>query len=215
MPQPVCALASRLRREGGAAAVVGVQRPLVAHAAGRHVRLHRTGVKGHGIHAEQLLVALATAIQLPQQQVQRAAEIISRGGDGAAAAHLAQQVKEDVGRVHHQLLLQGGHDAAPQIALFVRGVVQVVRHDDGAVPTQGAPQQIVRRNMIIVARLHHKRKPRLADAVFIVAQQRLGNAQLRRRLALGDAPLLPQQAQRAGKISCHLVFHPLIFLYRK
>ena len=64
-------------------------------------------------------------------------------------------------------------------------------------------QQIVRRHMVIVAHPGHEGQARLPDAVFIVAQQRLADAQLRRRLPLGHALLLPQQAQGAGKISCH------------
>ena len=52
LPQPRVGR-QRLRREGGAAAVVGVQRPLVAHAAGRHVRLHRTGVKGYSCRSSR------------------------------------------------------------------------------------------------------------------------------------------------------------------
>ena len=152
---------------------------------------------------------------MPQQQVKRTAEIVPGGSNRAAAAHLAQQVKENIGGVHHQLLLQGGHDAAPEVALFVRGVVQVVSHYDGPIPAQGAAQQIIRRHMVIVARLHHKGKTRLTDAVFIMAQQGLRNAQLGCRLALGNAPLLPQQAQGPGKISRHRVFRPLLLLYRK
>ena len=158
-----------LRRHGGALAVRPVQGQLIAHAAGGHIRLHRTGIKGIGVHAEQLLIAPSPAVQVPQQQIKPPAEIVARGGNGAAVARLAQQVKEHVGGVHHQLLLQGGHDAAPEIALFIRGIIQVVRHDNGAVPAQCAAQQIVRRHTVIVARLHNKRKARLADAVFIVA----------------------------------------------
>ena len=52
----------------------------------------------------------------------------------------------------------------------------------------------------------------------LVAQQGLADAQLRRRLPLGNALLLPQQAQRAGKISCHslspIFFYTVSRLYR-
>ena len=57
--------------------------------------------------------------------------------------------------------------------------------------------------MVVIARLFDERKPRLADAVFVVGQQRLRNAELFGSLALGDALLLPQQGKGAGKVSIH------------
>ena len=57
--------------------------------------------------------------------------------------------------------------------------------------------------MVIVAGLFHKGKARLADAVFVMGQQRLRNAELFGSLALGDALFLPQQGKGAGKVSIH------------
>ena len=74
-----------------------------------------------------------------------ALEIVAGGGgDGLPGPHLAQQVEEDVGGVHHQLLLEGGQDAALQGALFGGGVIEIVGSDDGTVPAQCSAQQIVR-----------------------------------------------------------------------
>ena len=194
------------------------QGPAVPHLAHGHVRLHQAAVIVSGGHGEEVLVAAAPAIQLPQQAVQRPAEIVPGGGDSLPAAGFAQLVKQDPCGVHHQLFLQGGHDAAPQAALFAGGVVHVPGLDDGPVPAQGPAQQIVRRHVVIVARPGHEGQARLPDAVFIVAQQGLADAQLRRRLPLGNALLLPQQAQRAGKISCHslspIFFYTVSRLYR-
>ena len=67
-------------------------------------------------------------------------------------------------------------------------------------------RQIVCGDMIVVADLGHKGKARLPDAVFIVAQKRLRDAEVGSRLALGDLFLLPQQGQSARKISVHARF---------
>ena len=91
------------------------------------------------------------------------------GGDGRPVAALAQQVEQHAGGVHHQLLLQRGQNAALQRPLFVAGVVQLRRLDDGAVPGVGAPQQEVRRHMVEVAGPRHEGETRLPDAVFIMA----------------------------------------------
>ena len=82
------------------------------------------------------------------------------------------------------------------------------RHAAGnaAVAVERAAEQIVRRDVIVVARLLHKGEARLADAVFIVAQKRLRDAEVGSRLALGDLFLLPQQGQGARKISVHARF---------
>ena len=184
------------------------QRPQVRRTAVQHGGVHRTGVKIHGLCGEKVLIAAAAAVQVPQQRVQRRAEIVPGGGDGRPVAALAQQVEQHTGGVHHQLLLQRGQNAALQRPLFIAGVVQLRRLDDGAVPGVGAPQQKVRRHMVEVAGPRHEGETRLPDAVFVVAQQRLTDVQRRRRLPLADPLLLPQQAQRSGKICCHLS-HPV------
>ena len=108
--------------------------------------------------------------------------------------------------------MQSRQNTAPEAALLTAGVVHVLRLDDGAVPVQSAAQQEIRRHVVVGAGLHHKGKARLPDAVFIVAQQGLADAQLPGRLPLGDALLLPQQAQCAGKISRHSL-SPVLFLF--
>ena len=74
---------------------------------------------------------------------------------------------------------------------------------DAVMLCERAPEQIVRRDVVVIARLLDERKPRLADAVFIVGQKRLRNAELFRGLALGDPLFLPQQGKGAGKVSIH------------
>ena len=57
--------------------------------------------------------------------------------------------------------------------------------------------------MIVIAHFDDKAQTRFADAVFIVAQQRLGNPQRGGHLSLADALFLAQHGQCAGKIRCH------------
>ena len=56
-----------LSRQAGTLAVRPVQGQLIVHAAGSHIRLHRAGIEGIGSHAEQLLIAPTSAVQVPQR----------------------------------------------------------------------------------------------------------------------------------------------------
>jgi hypothetical protein len=186
------------------------QRPQVYRAAAQHSGVHRARIEVHAVHGEEILVAAAPPVVVPQQGIQRRTEIVAGGGDGRPVAALAQQVEQHAGGVHHQLFLQGGQDTALQRSLFVAGVIQLRRLDDGPVAGAGAPQQKVRRHVIEVAGPGHEGQSGLADAIFVVAQQRLTDAQCRSGLPLADAHLLPQQAQRSGKIRCQFS-HPVYF----
>ena len=99
--------------------------------------------------------------------------------------------------------MQRRGDAAAQRALFIARIVERFGVDHAAVAIERAPEQIVRRDVVVIARLFDEREPRLADAVFIVGQKRLRNAELFRGLALGDPLFLPQQGKGAGKVSIH------------
>ena len=90
--------------------------------------------------------------------------------------------------------------ALEDVARF-RSVQDLLLRQHVPLPGQRAAQDEVRGDVVVVAGLHHEGQARLPDAVLIVAQQRLGDAQVRRRRALGDAPLLPQQGQGTGKFS--------------
>ena len=64
-------------------------------------------------------------------------------------------------------------------------------------------QQIVRRNAVVFARPADEVQPRLARAVFIVREQRLRYAEIRRRRALRGALFAPQLGHGFRKPSCH------------
>ena len=54
------------------------QRLPVAQGAQLHIRRHQSAVKDRGGHGEQILVAAALPVQLPQQLIQGVAQIVSR-----------------------------------------------------------------------------------------------------------------------------------------
>ena len=177
----------------------------VADAGEGHVRRQHVHVKRGPVRGEVALVAAGRPVQGPEELIEGAAQIGPRLIRRRPAAQLAQQVKEDAGRVHHQLLLELGHDAAPQILPALAGVGQLLRLDDGPVPAEGAAQHVVRRHVVVVAGLGHKGQTRLPNAVLIVAEQGLTDAQVRRRLPLAYALLLPQQGQDPRKIRLHVL----------
>ena len=142
-------------------------------------------------------------MQRAVELVERAAKVASCRRDERAVVRLAQQLEEDARGVDEHLLLQRGGDAAAQRALFIARIVERFGVDYAAVAIERAPEQIVRRDVVVIARLFDEREPRLADAVFIVGQKRLRNAELFRGLALGDPLFLPQQGKGAGKVSIH------------
>ena len=135
------------------------------------------------------------------------------GADGLPAARLGQQVEQYADGVDQQLFRQEGQDApAQRVVLLVAQVIQLLRGDGSALAAEGAAQQKVGGHPVVVAGLYHKGQTRLPDAVFIVRQKRLGDAQHPRGSALTDPLLLPQQAQCAGKISRHSL-SPVLFLF--
>ena len=56
-----------------------------------------------------------------------------------------------------------------------------------------------------VTGLDHKVQARFPDAVFIVGEQGLGDAQFLGHLPLGKTPLLAEQGQGTGKIRVHTI----------
>ena len=77
----------------------------------------------------------------------------------------------------------------------------------GGLPVSGRPaaaaEQVVGGHAVVVAHAADEGKPRLARAVFIVAQQRLTYAEVGRGLALADIFLPAQRRERLGKGSVH------------
>ena len=203
------AAGQRLGVHRGKRAVPGgvpLERKAVERAALQHRGVACAGGEGRRVEREEGVLPARGAVQRTVERIDRRAEILSRRGDGLTAIRLAEQLEEQVDGVHQQLLLQRSGDAAAQGALLVARVVQLVGVDHAAVAVERAAEQIVRGDVIVVARLLHKGESRLADAVFIVAQKRLRDAEVGSRLALGDLFLLPQQGQGARKISVHARF---------
>ena len=203
------AAGQRLGVHRGKRAVPGgvpLERKAVERAALQHRGVAYAGGEGRRVEREEGVLPARGAVQRTVERIDRRAEILSRRGDGLTAIRLAEQLEEQVDGVHQQLLLQRSGDAAAQGALLVARVVQLVGVDHAAVAVERAAEQIVRGDMIVVARLLHKGEARLADAVFIVAQKCLRDAEVGSRLALGDLFLLPQQGQGARKISIHARF---------
>ena len=66
-----------------------------------------------------------------------------------------------------------------------------------------AAQQVIRRHAIVIAGAAHKAQPRFPRAILVVAQQRLADAQIRRRLPLADVASLPQGGKGLRKITFH------------
>ena len=62
-------------------------------------------------------------------------------------------------------------------------------------------EQVVRRDAVVVACAHDEVEPRLARAVFVVAEQRLAYPQLGCRLALAEAALVAQRAHGLAECS--------------
>ena len=189
-----------------------VQRADIVHLTQLHIRRHKPRIKIPVGRGKIAFIFAGAAVKGAEHLVESCAEILTGGGNSLAAAHLAQHIEKEAGRVDHQLFLQRGQNAAFQRALLRTGIIQLLGVDHGAVAVESAPQQIVGRHVVIAADLYHKREARLADTVFIMAQQRLADAQLRGGLALRNPFFLPQQAQCAGKISCH-ISHPNSFFF--
>ena len=95
-----------------------VQRAHIRRAGAEEHGVHRAAVEVHRVGGEHILVAAAAAVQTAEQVVQRGTDAVAGGGDRLAAVGAAQQVEQEPGGVHRQLLLQRRHNAAPQAALF-------------------------------------------------------------------------------------------------
>ena len=153
---------------------------------------------------EVRVVVRVGLIQVAIDHIQGGRQIVGRGPDGVPAARLGQQVEQGAHRVHQQLFGQQSQHAPPHgVVLLVAQIIKLVRGDGGALAAEGAAQQKVGGHPVIVAGLYHKGQTRLPDAVFIVRQQRLGDAQHPRGGALTDPLLLSQQGQGAGKFFVH------------
>ena len=77
------------------------------------------------------------------------------------------------------------------------------RGGGGAVWVLGAAEEIVGAHAVIVAGAADEVQPRLARAVFIVAQKRLGNVQRRRSGALGNIAFMTENGKRLRECSVH------------
>lgn len=122
------------------------------------------------------------------------------------AAGLPQQVEEHSHRVHQQLLGQQGQHRAPHRIVFLfADVVEFLSSNGGAIPGQGAAQQVIGRHTIIITGLDHKRQTGLTDAVFVVRHKGLRDTQLRSGCALTDSFFLTQQGQGTGKFCVQIV----------
>ena len=73
----------------------------------------------------------------------------------------------------------------------------------GGVGPFAAAEQEVRAHAVIVAGAADEAEPRLARAVFIVAQKRLGNVQRRGGGALGNIAFMTENGKRLRECSVH------------
>ena len=137
---------------------------------------------------------------MPVELVDGAAQVGGGGINDGFIPQLAQQLEEDPHRAGEELALQGGQDAAPEGALGLGGVQDVLFRQHIPLPGEGAAQDEVGGHAVIVAGPDNKGQSRLPDAVFIVGEEGLGDAQLPGGQALADALFLPQQGQGAGKL---------------
>ena len=148
---------------------------------------------------EVFRTAPGSPVELAVQQVDLAAQAVRRRVDGGLVPQLTQQAEENAAGTGEKLAPEGGQHAALQYVARLCHVQYFLRRQHTAVPGQGAAQHVVGGDVVIVAGLYHKGQAWLPDAVFIVAQQSLGDSQVRGGHPLGNAPLLPQQGERSGK----------------
>ena len=129
------------------------------------------------------------------QLVHRAAQISGSGVDGRLVVQLAQQAEQHPHSAGEQLALERGQHAALEDVARFRSVQDLLLRQHVPLPGQGPAQDEVRGDVVVITGLHHKGQARFPNAVFIVAQQGLGDSQIPCGSSLGDAPLLPQQGQ--------------------
>ena len=110
------------------------------------------------------------------------------------AVALADLGIQHVQAVGDEFFVHGGQNAAVvDVVLHLFGVGQILGREHHAVALGAAAQQVVAGNIIIICHPHHKVQAALADAFFVVGQQRLRDPQILCRLLLGNAALLAQQ----------------------
>ena len=118
--------------------------------------------------------------------------------DRGEETHVARQRRRLVQRVHHLFILDDAvHDGEfrPQERLpaelrVFRQVLEIHRLVQ-LQHVRRVAEQVVAADVVVVRRLHEEREPRLPDAVLVVGQQRLRDAEVRGRLLLADALPLP------------------------
>ena len=137
---------------------------------------------------------------MPVELVDGAAKVGGGGVDKRFVPHLAQKLKKDPHRAGEELALKGGQNAAPEGAFRLGGVQDVLLRQHVPLPGEGAAQDEVGGHAVVVAGPDDKAEARLPDAVFIMGQEGLGDAQFPGGGPLADALLLPQQGQGAGKL---------------
>ena len=115
---------------------------------------------------------------MPVELIDGASKIRRSGVDGGLVPQLAQKAEEDPRRAGDQLALQRGQDAALEDVPRLGGAEDLLMGEHAALPGQRPPQNKVGGDVIVVAGLHHKAQSRFPHAVFIVAQQRLGDPQI-------------------------------------
>lgn len=93
----------------------------------------------------------------------------------------------------------GQHTAAVDAAAGAGAGFRQVGHADGLAAAVGtAAQQVIAADAVIISYLYHKCQAALPDAFLVMGQLRLADAQVRRRLLLGDAGVLCAAAQEYG-----------------
>ena len=144
-------------------------------------------------------------VEQPEHLGYRHHQVSAHLGGQCLAVALADFGVEHVQAVRDEFFVHGGqHAAVVDIVLHLFGVGQILGREHHSVALGAAPQQVVAGNIIIVCHPHHKVQAALADAFFVVGQQRLRDSQILCRLLLGDAALLAQQLD--DTIELHDVF---------
>ena len=133
-------------------------------------------------------------VEQPEHLGHRHHQVGAHLGGQSLAVALADLGVEHVQAVGDKFFVHGGqHAAVVDVVLHLFRVGQILGREHHAVALGAAPQQIIAGNSIVVCHPHHKVQSALADAFFVVGQQRLRDPQILCRLLLGNAALLAQQ----------------------
>ncbi len=122
--------------------------------------------------------------------------------DRGEETHVARERHRFVQHLGHLLVLHDVvHDGEvrpderlPAELLVLRQVLEVHRPVE-LQHVRGVAEEVIAADVVVVRRLHEELEPRLPDAVLVVGQQCLGDAEVRRRLLLADALLFPLQCE--------------------